>query len=68
MNTAAIVFINYSDSPSKCRIKPQRLSTEHKTWHEEFSGQDVELNYEQIREGIEITLQPFESKIFTYTM
>ena len=68
MNTAAVVFINYSDSPAKCLLKPQRVSVENKIWHEEFSGQDITLTDEQIRDGVEITLAPFESKIFTYQM
>ena len=68
MNTAVTVCINYSDTPADFLFKPKTTSGGDKQLHEEFSGQDIAVPAEAVRDGLEITLKPFESKIFTYQM
>ncbi len=68
MNMAVSVFINYSDQPVKGRIKLKMNTPGAKVLHEEFSGREVSVTAEALRDGLEIALQPFESKIFSYTL
>lgn len=64
MNTASTVLINYSEAPAKCRVK-LKAAAEGKTVKEEFSAAETVLSAEQAQQGLEVELQPFESKIFT---
>ena len=68
MNTVSVVLINYSPASSACLLKLKLNTVQNNTLHEEFSGQDLVLNDAQIRDGLEISLLPFESKIFTYNL
>lgn len=68
MNTAATVLINYSNAPAKGHVKLKLNSDGARIVHEEFSGEDTSFSSEQMRDGMEISLQPYESKIFTYTL
>ena len=68
MNTVSVVLINYSSNAAACRLKLKLSAVQNNTLHEEFSGQDMVLNDNQLRDGPEISFAPFESKIFTYTV
>ena len=68
MNTVSVVLINYSPTAAACRLKLKLSAVQNNTLHEEFSGQDMVLEERQLRDGPEVSLLPFESKIFTYTV
>lgn len=66
MNTAYTVLINYSAEPSRGILKPKAVIGEGKYLQEDFSGVQQLLTEDMQRKGLEVTLAPFESKIFTY--
>jgi len=68
MNTAVSVVINYSDQPVQGRLKLKMNTSGTKVLHEEFSNTDLSVTEAALRDGLEITLKPFESKIFSYTL
>ena len=63
-HTGKLVFVNYSDSPSQCRVPfkgPANL-----TVREEIEGKTITLNNDLATGGIELVLKPYETKIFTF--
>ena len=68
MNTVSLVLINYSDKPAKCRVKLKMSPREEYSLYEEFSGETQILSQETVQNGLEVQLNAFESKIFTYTI
>lgn len=67
MNTGKLVIINYSGAPAKGRLSVKGIQTE-KGIVEEFSGQEISLSPEEVSQGCELVLQPYECKIFTYSI
>ena len=66
MNTCKAIVINYSDCIAKGRLTLKSITGN--TLKEELSGTDIPWTDEQKTNGLELTLQPYESKIFTYAI
>ncbi len=65
-HTGKLVFINYSENPSQCRV-PFKGITELKV-REELEGKEVTLTPELASQGMELVLKPYECKIFTFSI
>ena len=66
MNTCKTIVINYSGNVAKGRLNLKGVAGPG--LKEELSGQDIAWTDEQKTNGLELTLQPYESKIFTYAI
>ena len=64
MNTGKLIVINYSDAPAKCRLPLKNVCGN--SVKEEFSGEELPITDEIKVQGVELTLNPYESKIFTF--
>ncbi len=68
MNTASTVLINYSAAPAQCLLKVKAAGGDGKQLTEEFSGEQISVTPQLREQGFEVKLNPFESKIFTYSI
>ena len=68
MNTASTVLINYSAAPAQCLLKVKAVGGDGKQLTEEFSGEQISVTPQLREQGFEVKLNPFESKIFTYSI
>ncbi len=66
MNTGKLIVINYSDLPAKCRLPLKNVHGA--SVKEEFSGKEIAVTDEIKVQGVELVLQPYESKIFTFNI
>ena len=66
MNTGKLIVINYSDAPAKCRLPLKNVRGS--SVKEEFSGNEIPVTDETKVQGVELTLKPYESKIFTFNV
>ena len=64
MNTCKLIVINYSDQIAKGRVCLKGMQGE--LLREELSSTEQLLSPEVKARGLEVELQPYESKIFTY--
>lgn len=65
-HTGKLVFINYSDFPSQCRV-PFKGIIDLKV-REEIEGKEITLTRELASQGMEMVLKPYECKIFTFSI
>ncbi len=65
-HTGKMVFINYSDAPSQCRVPFKGIAGD--TVREEMEGKEIHLTPELAANGVELVLKPYECKIFTFSI
>ncbi len=65
-HTGKMVFINYSDQPSQCRVPFKGIADF--TVREEMEGKKFNLPPELATQGMELVLRPYECKIFTFSI
>jgi len=67
-NERRLVFINYSDQPSSCRVKLDLTGyPDEITFNDIFQEQSYQRNAEEIHtQGLYIELKPYHSHIFVY--
>lgn len=68
MNSGKIVFINYSDKVARGRVSMKGAYGQNHQAVEEFSGEVLTVTSELLNQGYDLELQPYQSKIFTYTV
>jgi len=68
MNTGKLIFINYSDAPAKGTLPLKAVGSKTAELIEEFSGEKIYLSPEMQAQGLSVHLQPYQCKIFSYSL